>query len=604
MKQISYTNHTTLITKKQINPQQDKMTILDLIREHGIEGFDAPCNGNGTCGKCRIRLISGELSPVTESERRLLSSGELEFGLRLACKSKALSDVVIDLSTHDSRSAVIAAASSKRDEQEKTTYRWVRKSLEVPAQFSLEDQRSLYTRLLETDEVSSHSIDLQLLRSLSMEPRSCCVIYRDGNPFRIESSSATVYGAAIDIGTTTVVVYLLDLLTGKTIDTFSALNAQKQFGADVISRISYSTVSGENRERIRSSIVRQLEEGMLGLCEKNGIAREQLLQVTIAGNTTMLHLLTGSDAAGIAAAPFIPVFTEAVEFSGSDIGFDAFGSAVVELLPSIAAYVGADITAGIEVSGIARSTEPSILLDIGTNGEMALSANGRIICCSTAAGPAFEGANIVCGTGGIKGAIDTVALSGQEVFCTTIAEAPAIGICGSGIIDAISVLIADGFVDYTGRLLDPEERPHPSLKERDGEPIFLLSKAEGGKKDVYLTQKDVREVQLAKAAIAAGLQTLITEAGCTEEEVSHLFLAGGFGSYIHPKSAGTIGLIPSALVEKTLAIGNSSGEGACRYCCFQEDRDKMLQIARRCEYIELSGHKAFQDYYIEQMLFT
>nr|MDA3833019.1 ASKHA domain-containing protein [Spirochaetales bacterium] len=356
-------------------------------------------------------------------------------------------------------------------------------SLPEPA---LDDQRSLITRIHSICSAADESsrkplkrkvleIPAELLRNLSKVSKQSSILCKDGIPFGLQNFSTPVYGAAADIGTTTIVIYLLNLLTGEQIDTFSALNAQKKFGADVISRITFASKSEENRKKISETIAFQLEEGIQQLLRKHTINEDHFHLLCAAGNTTMMHLLAGVHTEGIAVSPFIPVFTDMMVFAAAELGMTRIKKASIELMPSVAAYIGSDITAGIHVSGIHESEEPEILLDIGTNGEIALESAGTILCCSTAAGPAFEGANITCGTGGIPGAVDSVALNPDGVSFTTIGGAKPVGICGSGIIDAAAELLEYGIIDYTGRLLGPEETDHPCIQERNGEPIFLLS---------------------------------------------------------------------------------------------------------------------------------
>ncbi len=607
MNTITYTKHNTLLGEYQIKKLEEERSFLDLIHDHGIEGFDAPCGGNGTCGKCRITIVSGSVSHVTENEKKRLSSRELSAGIRLACSCSPRSDVVIDLSHHDLESAVISAASSGGRQVSRIKPRITRKPLDMLPDGSLEDQRALLSKAIGNASASlSMKVPSALLSSLhSHIGTEADLVLKDGVPKRIAHRGEKLYSIAVDIGTTTVVCYLVDLEFGEVIDNFSGLNAQKKFGADVISRIAYATSSVEQQVRLQRAIVSQIDSGIRALAERHTISPEQIMQITIAGNTTMMHLLAGADTSGIAASPFIPVFTDFLTVPAVELGFTFTPNLEVELLPSVAAYVGADITAGIHVAGIHVDNTPSILLDIGTNGEMAFSISDHIICCSTAAGPAFEGANITFGTGGVRGAIDTVKLDDHTVSYTTIGGIDPIGICGSGIIDCVAELIRTGLVDYTGRLLTPEETDHPGIKYCDGDPVFCITALDEESADhaVYLTQKDIREVQLAKAAIAAGLQTLLSEAGVAEADVEHLYLAGGFGSYIRPESAGEIGLIPKQLVARTKAIGNSSGEGAVRFSCWEDHAHDILTVAQHCQYIELSGHREFQDFYIQEMLF-
>ncbi len=604
---ITYTKHNTILTENQVKIGAEKKTFLDYIHENGIEGFNAPCGGNGTCGKCRITVTSGEVTGLVENERKVLSDREIVKGVRLACQCSPLSDTTIDISLHDAESAVIALHSQGGQSVSKTSPRFSRRSLQEVPEGSLTDQRSVLTKL--TDPISEPlhtNIPRNILSTVKANTtEQKDLILRDGYPQLIIDSDKRIYGVAVDIGTTTVVAYLVDLETGDVLANYSGLNAQKKFGADVISRIAFATDSDTQRDRLQQIIVKQLDGGIRKMAIDNRITLDQIVQLVIAGNTTMLHLLVGADSSGIAAAPFIPVFTDFMRVSAKELGFTSIPDISAELLPSVAAYVGADITAGIQVSGIHNDNTPSILLDIGTNGEMAFSVKDQIICCSTAAGPAFEGANITFGTGGIRGAIDTVELTSDSVSFTTIEGAEPIGICGSGIIDCVAGLIETGLVDYTGRMLTPQECDHPGIRTVEGSPVFMITpdSDDPDTPGIYLSQKDIREVQLAKSAIAAGLKTLLSDANIDESEVEHLYLAGGFGSFIRPESAGAIGLIPKSLIPKTKAIGNSSGEGAIRFSCWADPAKDILSIVKRCEYIELSGHKDFQDFYIMEMLF-
>jgi uncharacterized 2Fe-2S/4Fe-4S cluster protein (DUF4445 family) len=605
MKTITYYKDTTFLTQRQINSSNGSSTLLDLINEHGITGFDAPCGGNGTCGKCRVRIIDGTVTEPAENELALLTERELAAGIRLACSCRPLSDITIDTFASRGDSAVISSTSVSVAATTPATPRCIKVAAHSLPEASILDQRSIFSRIISQDDHRMYHMDPHLLRELDTLDTEDALVIRDHDIYRRIPAGERICGIAVDIGTTTLVLYLVDLEDGRTLDVYSALNAQKSFGADVISRIAYATESQEHRDRLQQVIVQQIQKGIEQLLGTHHLGSPSLMHITIAGNTTMLHLLTGAETAGIAASPFIPVFTEALSCEASRLGFTGLDDVTVELLPSVAAYVGADITAGIHTCAIHTSPQPSILLDIGTNGEMALSVDSRILCCSTAAGPAFEGANIACGTGGIHGAIDSVNITPEGLTYTTIADEPAIGICGSGIIDALAGLLEQGLVDYTGRLLGPDESDHPAIREQDGNPVLLLAAGgqHGVQDDIYLTQKDIREVQLAKSAIAAGLLTLMGDALLTTDDISQLYLAGGFGSFIHPESAGIIGLIPRRLIDRTIAVGNSSGEGAVRCCFGSEHLQDTLHIAERCEYIELSGHKQFQDLYIQEMMF-
>ncbi|MCF7944611.1 MAG: ASKHA domain-containing protein, partial [Spirochaetia bacterium] len=418
---------------------------------------------------------------------------------------------------------------------------------------------------------------------------------------------------------TTVVAYTIGLLTGSILTFRSAMNRQKTYGADVISRIQYSQEYEGGLHKMHKAIVSQLQELFDDMLKQLSLKRESVVDIAIAGNTTMLHLFADIDPSGIAAAPFIPVFTRSLTSRASDFGFKFPGTTSLQLLPSVASYIGADITAGMLTTKLLDNGKNKMLLDIGTNGEIALSKDGHIFCCSSAAGPAFEGANITFGVGGIFGAVDSVKVAkkkqssakgdeSQDSFYleyTSIGDKPAVGICGSAIIDITAVLLDLGLVDFTGRIDDSkEEYAHLLTTYQDQPAVILVPASETADgKSILFTQKDIREVQLAKSAIAAGIQTLLHESGTDSSQISTLYIAGGFGNYIHVPSAVRIGLIPSELENKTKAAGNTAGRGAVQFLIDKYAAEECRDILEKTRYIELSSNTAFQNFYIEQMVF-
>ncbi|MBL8027815.1 MAG: DUF4445 domain-containing protein, partial [Fibrobacteres bacterium] len=394
-----------------------------------------------------------------------------------------------------------------------------------------------------------------------------------------------LYGLAIDIGTTTVVVYLIELATGKRVDTFSFLNPQSEFGLDVISRINYTIENSDGLKTLQSRIVNAINTGIDQLSKRNSIPSAKIVKTVIAANTTMLHLLAGIDPKGIAFAPFTPAFIEEKIIPAADIGIKTASGSNIILLPSISAYVGADITSGIAVTPMTESEKLSLFIDIGTNGEMAIGNRDGFICCSTAAGPAFEGARIECGMGGIAGAVSSYGKNGYE----TIGHLKPAGICGSGLIDIIAWLLEKGIASPEGLLEEP----------------FIVVPAEETSigKPIVITPRDVRETQLAKAAIAAGIKVLVQQAGATFSDVENIYLAGGFGSYINIKSAVRIGLLPKELESKIKSVGNTAGAGAFLAAKNDLFRDNIKSVVRKCKYVELSGLMEFNDAYIDEMIF-
>lgn len=596
--------------------------LLDVIQELEIPGFNAPCGGQGTCGKCRIILKEGILNPITDQEISQIDSPDLAKGMRMACRSVIKENSPVTVYIPEAAASRIQASSTLL--MGKHNPRFQLKKISIDSG-SLDNQKSTLSKLLSKIEaaditpspegirtaVTPSSIqNLGLSSTVSgdsdNETSNTWQILMDNSQLiEIQNDESHYFGCAVDIGTTTIVIHLINLIDGAIIGTWSGMNDQKRYGADVISRIQFSMEQKKNTGKLQKTIVSQIDNAINFLLNEASISIQLLKVVTIAGNTTMLHFLTGCDTSGIAASPFIPVFTDLLTFPGADLGFSTFPKAKVELLPSIAAYVGADISAGISVTNLLNKTSPTLFLDIGTNGEMALGDSGNAICCSTAAGPAFEGANIRYGMGGVDGAIDSVKLEDGKVIYTTIGNKPPIGICGSGIIDAAALLISSEAADYTGRIESPDDFDVPWIVEFDGLPALLLVTAEesGNGVPIVFTQKDLREVQLAKAAVAGGIMTLLKERNISIEDVDHVYLAGGFGSYINPESAGIIGLLPGNLSEKTETAGNTSGEGAVRALLDRNEFDNLRVVQLHCSYIELSARADFQQFYIEEMYF-
>lgn len=404
-------------------------------------------------------------------------------------------------------------------------------------------------------------------------------------------------GAAADIGTTTVVLYLYDLKDGTLLATKSEMNAQCGYGADVISRISWCAEHEDGLETLSRAVQDQIARLLRDACEEACCAFEAVGRVSIAGNTVMQHLYAGLPAQPIAVAPFTPLSLFGTQTDGAAFGLPGKR---VYLAPCVAGYVGGDITAGLLASGASRDDGPCLFLDVGTNGEMAIVHRGRIVSCATAAGPAFEGAEIACGMAAREGAIDKVRLEGGAVRCSVLGGGTAEGICGSGLVDALAVMLELGAVDETGRMLPPGEAPDAALgylcEASDGVRFVLQD-------GVYVSAADVRKLQLAKAAVAAGIETLLDALGLTAEDLTALYLAGGFGSFLNKHAAARIGLFPKCLVENLIACGNSAGAGASAALCSDEALQELTRLAASVEYLELSGNRVFSEAYIDAMEF-
>ncbi len=395
------------------------------------------------------------------------------------------------------------------------------------------------------------------------------------NPGESANLSYYPHGVAIDIGTTTLVFYLVNLITGGVIETRAVINPQAKYGGDVISRINYTAQSPEGLSTLQNGIISAINLQLDHFKELLEISMDDLVKITVAGNSTMLHLLLGIDPLPIALAPFTPAFTEEKILKGKEMNLHCHPDAGIKILPSISAYVGSDIVAGIASIKPLNQYKKYLFMDIGTNGEMALVTPDRIWCCATAAGPAFEGASISCGMSAVEGAINTFAGDQYSV----IGNYPPQGLCGSGLIDVAAYLVKKGIVTNDGSL------------ERDF--IIVPKEKSATSADIVLTQQDIREVQLAKSAIRAGINILLKKASLAFEDIDVLYLAGGFGNYIDTNSAITIGMLPREMKNRIISLGNTSGTGALLSLKSTTFDDVINQIRGKTTYIELSNEDDF-----------
>jgi uncharacterized 2Fe-2S/4Fe-4S cluster protein (DUF4445 family) len=587
--------------------------VMDAISALDPSLIDAPCGGKALCGKCRIRLVGGRLTAPEERESRLLSAAELSAGLRLACLARFEGDAEIELPARGEASIITAGPKAAVDRDPP-----VRLVVVAPSEPSLEAQSDDEARLLAAlalelgrqgaPELAPGRVDLAALPGLArcMREGSVEAVVADGRVLSAVPArpGARQLGLGVDLGTTTVVAYLVDLSTGERLATASELNSQRSFGADVISRIE-AAADAECLEVLRSRITSQIAAMARDLVRAQSRAQEDLVAMAIAGNTTMLHLLAGAPPGAIALSPFAPAFLARRIEGAAALGLSGHPGCAAILLPGVSAYVGADIVAGIAAIGLHEAPGRSLFLDLGTNGEIAFGGSAGIVCCATAAGPAFEGAGIEKGSGGVEGAIDSVWVDGGSLRFSTIGGAPATGICGSGLVDALAAFLDCRIVDDTGRVVDAGEAAAlPSalaalVDQGPRGPLVFLDRQRG----IYLSQADIRAAQLAKAAIAAGIDTLLKLEGIGSGEVDRLYLAGGFGSLLDVRSAARIGLFPASLVDRVIVVGNASGAGATAACLSRSRLADCDRARAACAYVELSSRPDFNEAYIERMMF-
>jgi len=592
-------------------------TLLSAVERAGVI-VEAPCGGRGDCFKCAVRILAGAASP-SEACRRAFDAAKLAAGWRLACQVRVAADLAVEVpaAARVQGERIVAAGAAAVHHLAPAAFQL---ELAVGAP-SLADQRSDLERLLAAggEGLAGLVPEAGLLRQLpgALRAEGGRVVVtgcRERAPGRGRmvavapaSQRPRLLGAAFDLGTTTVVGELWDLASGQRLALASRTNPQRECGADVISRAEQAARSSAGLARLQELAAGCLAD-ILGEClGASGTRAEDVHDLVVAGNTVMEHLLLGVTPEHIAQSPFVPVFTRMRAVPAADLGVPAAPGARLSVMPSVSGYVGGDIVAGLLATRLLDEPQGQVLfIDIGTNGEMVLVAGGRARSCSTAAGPAFEGARISRGMRAMSGAIEEVRFDGADLECLTIDGAAPRGICGTGLIDAAAELLRTGVLDGSGRLLAPGELPAllPAAlraRVRPGEegPEVLL----GARGEVPLTGRDLRELQLAKAAVRAGSEILLAEAGLGALDLARVILAGAFGSYLDPANALAIGLLPEVPVERVSFGGNTSAAGARLALLDRAVRERAETLAREVEYLELSGRADFQERFAEAMFF-
>ena len=533
---------------------------------------DAPCGGQGKCGKCRVQVEGHTVLACQTEIRRDLEVDTLRTGMEHEILTEGMQRPVAfwpDL------------------KQKKVL-------LDKP---QTGDNRSEWERLTEQLDMEKGALpDLEIASKLyeyRKEAEEWYVIYAGNEILDISREERRICFAAFDVGTTTVVGYLMDASDGRELALKSRMNPQTPYGADVIMRADHALKYGV--EQLSSCIRNTIDEMLQELADEAGRSRMDICQVSVVGNTCMHHLFLGISPASLVHAPYNPAISQCLTLKAEHYGLHIHGKGQLLMLPDIAGYVGADTSACILALRQDTKDEISLMIDIGTNGEMVLGNRERLVCCSTAAGPAFEGAKIECGMRGGAGAIDHVAYEDGKWKYTTVGNKPPVGLCGSGLIDLVAQLYSAGFIDEGGHL--------ESGQERSGVYVLVPPEKAGNDKGIYLTQKDIGEVQLAKAAIAAGICLLMKELGITERDIDRVYLAGAFGNYMDPESAAVIGMIPSAFLPKIQPVGNAAGEGAKIALLNREERKEINKTVKNMDFVELAASPEFQDCFVDGLCF-
>ncbi len=598
------TRRVTFISRGIPHSTEADATLLDLAHRVGL-GLPSLCGGRGKCAKCRCEP-RGPVTPPTPLERELLTDADLARGIRLGCQARPMGEVEVLLEEEILDKGGFIEVPVEPEPSLRKVYlelpppalhddladvERIRKALGGPVQVGLSALRTLPTILRReafkvTAALWDHGTHGEELLAV------------EGGDRR-----EVAYGIAFDIGTTTVVGYLLDLFSGREVARSSRLNGQQRWGGDVLSRASHALEGDRGLTEVQAAVIETLNQIIADCCE--AVDPRHVYCVTVVGNSVMHHLALGIPPSGIVLSPYLPVTRDGAMVRASDLDL-ALPNALVDFLPLIGAYVGADLLAVLLATGLDESNAINLAVDIGTNGEMAVGSRDRILACSAPAGPAFEGAEIRQGMRATTGAIDRVRIR-DNVRVWTIGDVPPRGICGSGLIDALAEMVRCGIVDPGGRLL-----PRPALEGRLAPKV--LERVVGEKHSwkfvlswdplTAVSQEDVRQIQLAKGTILCGIRILLEELGIEPSQIAEVFLAGAFGNYVDKHSALGIGMLPSAIpVERIQGVGNAAGQGSRMALLSRSIRQRAEGLARRVSYFELSKHPRFEDVFMDSLRF-
>ncbi len=519
-------------------------TVLEAVRQAGL-ALESECGGRATCGSCRVRFLQGAPAPGAD-DRLLLDDEDIAQGWRLACQTTL---------TEDCRIALPAAVAEG--------------GLRI---------------LTETYGIGEA-------------------------PPIIPSTAVGAYGAAIDVGTTTVVCYLLDLAHARQVGVASFANPQRRLGPDVISRIVYAHQSREHLIEARDCLVEAVEEALVALCREHRLPLDALSRITVVGNPTMLHLLCAVDPWSLGIVPYQPAFTDAAAVAAGEVGFRRLAGAELIPLPGVAGHLGADAVAGLLALGLSGRRGLFLSMDMGTNGELLLVSDDDAVGASCAAGPAFEGVHISSGMAALPGAVERVDEEDGRLALETIDGAAPCGICGSGLVDVVALLVRRRMLTTGGRLPEPAELPEGlprDLSQRlraDDEGRRFVLYEDGAGPTVALTQRDIREVQLAKAPIRVGVEVLLEEIGAGPNQVDAVFVAGAFGSSIRPASLLALGILPTAMTGRIHPVGNLAGMGAKVALASDERLEEARRLARRIRHVELMLREDFHARFADHIPF-
>lgn len=586
------------VNNEEIDCNTNK-TLLENLLEQNIF-VNNPCNGKGLCGKCKVKIVKGRVSSPSETERSILSEDDIVSGIRLSCLLSVSGDMEIELLQKERKHSILTTGFIPEFNFNPSIYK---KCLYIEKP-SLANQISYEDSLMKAFKVKN--IDFNVYRDEILYGEVTGV-FNGKDLIGIESGNTkdTLYGVAIDIGTTTVVASLVDINTGEELESESMINAQKKFGLDILTRITYKLENSKSGQKeLQQTIVESINRMIKSICERVGISENNIYEITVAANSTMIHFLLGINTDSIGRSPYIPAFVRAKTVLASSIGLKINKRAKLYCLPSVSSYIGADIVAGTYVCDLHNSSENILFIDIGTNGEIVLANRGKLLSCSCAAGPALEGMNISYGMRAAEGAIEDVKITEKGIELKVIGDKEPIGICGSGILAVLKELLRIGIVKNRGAFIKKDK-----IEENDYR--FNMIQENGTKREfilnenprILVTQSDIRQVQLAKGAILSGFYALLKKANLTMEDLDKVIVAGQFGSHLPVESLVGIGILPSGIESKIKYVGNSSKTGAYM-CLMSEDVKKNIEnVSRKIDYMEIGASENYERLFTECLIF-
>jgi uncharacterized 2Fe-2S/4Fe-4S cluster protein (DUF4445 family) len=567
-------------------------TVFDALVNNGLT-IDTPCGGNGTCGKCKVQIIAGDIPEASAEEYHHLSEQDIAKGIRFSCQLVPAGDLTIRMMRRNDENLQILSGGYTPD-FEPTPYitkevhqRKVTLTAQYRSCLDLVSDVLDISALIEQPEFLRYVrnvIDCDLITAVYADKR---LIGLEGGDSRDEN-----YGLAIDIGTTTIVVSLIDLNEAVEIDSSTGLNPQKVYGQDVLSRIDFARRAEKGLEILHTAIIECLNSIIGSLCDTNNVARENIYDITVAANTTMLHLLLGVDPTPIGKSPYVPVFTRRQSFPAVAFGLQISPFGRLYCLPNVSAYIGADIVAGVNVCQLMQIPHNVLFIDIGTNGEIVLSQGGKVYACACAAGPALEGMNISCGMLAGEGAVERLQITECDIRLQVIGGGKPKGVCGSGVIEAISEIVRVGLIEKSGRLKSQKDVLQDDklkglarfLVEVNNKRVIMLDP----ENNILITQADIRQVQLAKGAILSGIHALLNQLAMNMGDLDEIIISGQFGKHLRVDSLVGLGLLPRELGEKVTYIGNSSQMGAMMCLLSTANRKHVENTAEHINHFELS----------------